>query len=369
MIFIKIKTTHKRINKIRKSLLLWYDINKRQLPWRLEPISPYAVWLSEVMLQQTTVATVGPYFGNFMARWPNVKALAGAPLDDVLHAWQGLGYYARARNLHKCATAVAGRPAGKFPDTEAGLLELPGIGPYTAAAIAAIAFDQPAMPVDGNIERVTARLFGITTPLPKSKPEIAAAARIFAATERPGDFAQAMMDLGAGVCTPTRPDCGACPIRENCLAQALGCADRLPARAARRARPTRRAVAYWLTDKDDRVMLRRRPESGLLGGMMEFPSTAWQEGDWPSPAMVKAARPGNAKWSEIAGEVVHVFTHFRLEIRIQRGVLSGRRPRGAIFAELERLSDHALPTVMKKIVQHVMAGQEPDRLRRRQRPA
>ena len=186
------------IRRIRRRLLAWYDGNRRRLPWRAPPgrkSDPYAVWLSEIMLQQTTVATVGPYFGNFMARWPNVKALAGAPLDDVLHAWQGLGYYARARNLHKCAKAVAGHPAGKFPDTEAGLLELPGIGPYTAAAIAAIAFDQPAMPVDGNIERVTARLFGITTPLPKGKPEIAAAARIFAATERPGDFAQAMMDL------------------------------------------------------------------------------------------------------------------------------------------------------------------------------
>src|SRR5437764_4173802 len=260
-------------------LLEWYDRHRRTLPWRAPAgltSVPYVVWLSEIMLQQTTVATVGDYFHRFVKRWPSVEALAAAPLDDVLSAWAGLGYYARARNLHACAGTVVAEHAGQFPRDEAALLALPGIGRYTAAAIRAIAFDQPASAVDGNVERVIARLFALTTPLPDAKIEIAARAADLVPRERAGDYAQAMMDLGATVCTPRRPRCVICPLMEGCRARALGLAEELPRRAPRADKPTRRGVAFVLMRRDGAVLLRKRPTKGLLGGMDEVASSAWR---------------------------------------------------------------------------------------------
>jgi len=253
------------------ALLAWYDRSARSLPWRAPPgavADPYRVWLSEIMLQQTTVATVRGYYDRFLARWPSVEALAAAPLDEVLKAWAGLGYYARARNLHACARRVAGEMGGRFPATLESLGALPGIGPYTAAAIAAIAFDRPHAAVDGNVERVMSRLNAITEPLPAAKPALAAAAQALVPDRRPGDFAQAMMDLGATVCTPRNPRCGDCPWTDRCFARREGIAETLPRRMARKAVLTRYGAAFWIERSDGAVLLRRRPEKGLLGGMM-----------------------------------------------------------------------------------------------------
>jgi len=351
---------HTRIHDIRAALLRWYDAHRRDLPWRALPgkrPDPYHVWLSEIMLQQTTVATVGPYFGDFKARWPDVSALAAADLDEVLVAWQGLGYYARARNLHKCARAVAADHGGVFPDTCDDLLKLPGIGPYTAAAIAAIAFDAAAMPVDGNIERVTARLFNIETPLPGAKTEIAARAETFASDHRPGDFAQAMMDLGATVCTPTSPKCLSCPLADFCDARAKGEPARLPVRAPKTKRPERRCVMFWLENEAGEVLLRKRPESGLLGGMTELPSTPWiafrREGDWPDASEVAAHQPLDLDWRPVEGEAVHVFTHFRLTIRMLRARTTSRANTDGFWVRPGEFAAHALPTVIKKAVKLV----------------
>ena len=262
-------------------LLAWYDRHRRTLPWRAPAgrrADPYVVWLSEIMLQQTTVATVGDYFRRFVERWPTIEALAAAPIDEVLSAWAGLGYYARARNLHACALAVAGPHGGRFPTEEAALLALPGIGAYTAAAIRAIAFDQPASAVDGNVERVIARLFAIETPLPDAKTEIKARAARLVPAERAGDYAQAMMDLGATVCTPRNPRCVICPLMANCKARKLGLAEDLPRRAPKALKPTRRGLAFVLARKDGAILLRKRPPKGLLGGMDEVPSSPWREG-------------------------------------------------------------------------------------------
>lgn len=341
---------------IRSTLLDWYDAHRRDLAWRAGPGNrpdPYAVWLSEIMLQQTTVATVGPYFGDFMARWPDVRALARADLDEVLVAWQGLGYYARARNLHKCARVVADERDGVFPDTLDGLLSLPGIGPYTAAAIAAIAFDIAAMPVDGNIERVTARLFEITTPLPGGKAEITARAEKFTDAHRPGDFAQAMMDLGATVCTPKSPKCLVCPLREFCQAQTSGDPARLPARAPKAKRPERRCVIFWLQNPAGEVLLRKRAEKGLLGGMTELPSTPWRDGDWPDADEIAAHQPLDVDWTAVDGEAVHVFTHFRLTMRVFRGTCCTGANADGVWVRPEDFPRHALPTVIKKAVKLV----------------
>ena len=333
-------------------LLRWYDRHRRRLPWRAEPgerADPYRVWLSEIMLQQTTVATVGGYFDRFVARWPTVSDLAAAEIDEVLHAWQGLGYYARARNLHKCAQAVAGDHGGRFPETEEELRTLPGIGPYTAAAIAAIAFDAPATPVDGNIERVTARLFRIASPLPAGKADIAAAARTLTPRKRPGDFAQAMMDLGAMVCTPKAPKCALCPWADVCLAQAAGDAEDYPRRAPKKAKPTRYGTVFWIEDEKGRVLLRRRPDKGLLGGLMEFPSTDWRETPWGIGAALMQA-PMDAVWLE-AGEVRHTFTHFHLRL----AVLRGRRMGGeGTWVHPRDFHAQALPTLMKKVAKLVL---------------
>jgi len=313
------------------------------MPWRVPPAAraegvrpdPYHVWLSEVMLQQTTVAAVRGHFLDFTRRWPRVEALAAAPSEEVMAAWAGLGYYARARNLHRCAQAVAAR-GGRFPETEAGLRELPGIGPYTAAAIAAIAFDAPAAVMDGNVERVMARMFAETEPLPGVKERLRAHATRLTPAERPGDYAQAVMDLGATVCTPRKPACGICPWRAPCRAREAGIAEELPARAPKQAKPVRRGVAYVAVDGTGRMLTARRPERGLLGGMLALPSTEWAE------AMPEPAPPFAADWRE-AGEVRHTFTHFhlRLEVLWARAELDGAAMEaGAAVA--------AMPTVFAK---------------------
>ena len=338
-------------------LLAWYDRQRRTLPWRAPPgerADPYRVWLSEIMLQQTTVATVGPYFARFLERWPDVHALAAARLDDVLHAWQGLGYYARARNLHACAQAVVSVHGGVFPKTEAALLTLPGIGSYTAAAIAAIAFNEHAAPVDGNIERVMARLYAVPTPLPDAKPELRRLAAALVPEDRPGDFAQAAMDLGATICTPAKPKCVLCPWREECRARALGIAEDLPARLPKRAKPLRRGVAFWAVRGDGAVLLRKRPAKGLLGGMMEVPSSEWRAGALDRDAAAKAA-PVSARWSVLPGVVRHSFTHFDLELEVLVGKTRAMNADG-VWVQPGALSTQALPTVMKKVIAFALGG-------------
>jgi A/G-specific adenine glycosylase len=343
-----------------QQLLGWYDRHRRTLPWRAPPgraADPYIVWLSEIMLQQTTVAAVGPYFRDFVMRWPTVESLAAAPLDDVLHAWAGLGYYARARNLHLCARAVAAEHGGRFPDTEEGLLALPGVGGYTAAAIAAIAFGRPAVVVDGNVERVVARLFALETPLPAAKPALKAHAAALTPAERAGDFAQAMMDLGAAICTPRRPRCLLCPLAAGCRAHALGREEDFPARTAKGEKPLRRGVAFWVVRADGAVLLRRRPDKGLLGGMVEVPSTAWRAAPW-TQREAEGVAPLEARWRKLDGLVRHGFTHFDLELDLLAATVGAREGASLgdpIWSLPERMSDHALPSLMRKVVQHALA--------------
>jgi A/G-specific adenine glycosylase len=334
------------------ALLAWYDRHRRVLPWRARPgerPDPYAVWLSEVMLQQTTVPAVIGYFARFLERWPDVRALAAAPLDDVLHAWQGLGYYARARNLHACARAVVARHGGVFPADQATLRQLPGIGDYTAAAIAAIAFDRPATPVDGNVERVMARIHAVETPLPDAKPELRALAAALTPASRAGDYAQAVMDLGATLCVPRKPKCVLCPWREACRAHAMGIAADLPRRRAAAAKPVRRGVAFWAVRADGAVLLRRRPEKGLLGGMMEVPSTPWREAEW-STAEAKEAAPLRARWRMLPDRVRHTFTHFALELTVLTGTVGADADAEGVWVPPDKLPDYALPSLMKKII-------------------
>ena len=339
-----------------ESLLSWYDGNRRRLPWRAAPgerADPYRVWLSEIMLQQTTVATVGPYFESFVARWPSVGDLAAVELDDVLHAWQGLGYYARARNLHRCARHVAGELDGTFPDDEVGLRQLPGIGIYTAAAIAAIVFGRRAVVVDGNVERVMARVFAVREPLPGVKAKLYELADRLTPESRPGDYAQAVMDLGATVCTPRRPKCLLCPWKQDCSGRDE--AESLPRRAPKPERPTRRGVFFWITRPDGAVLLRRRPEKGLLGGMIEIPATEWVEGAMPTLAKAKKDTPLSAlDWRELPGEVVHTFTHFRLELRVIVGQVGHNAGPKALWRHPDEFGGLALPTVMKKVARHAL---------------
>ena len=332
------------------------------MPWRAaagERSAPYRVWLSEIMLQQTTVATVGDYFRRFVERWPSVAALAAAPLDEVLSAWAGLGYYARARNLHACAHAVTERHGGRFPEDEAGLLALPGIGPYTASAIRAIAFDQPASAVDGNVERVISRLYAIETPLPDAKPEIQTRAATLVPRQRAGDYAQAMMDLGATVCTPRNPRCVICPLMKGCRARQLGLAEELPRRAAKALKPTRRGLAFVLSNRDGAILLRKRPTKGLLGGMDEVPSSAWREGRLVIAEALKEA-PVPAGWKVMAGGVRHTFTHFHLELAVARATAATSRlaklAPGSAWCPLDRMTERALPTVMRKVIAHAVKG-------------
>ncbi len=336
-----------RDGRLSANLLDWYDRHARDLPWRVPPDArrqgvmpdPYAVWLSEIMLQQTTVAAVKGYFQRFLARWPDVTALARAEDGAVMGEWAGLGYYARARNLLKCARVVADDLGGVFPDTLDGLRALPGIGPYTAAAIAAIAFDRPECVVDGNVERVMARLYRIETPLPAAKPEIRSRAEALTPRARPGDHAQAVMDLGATICTLKSPACGLCPWRGACAAHAAGVQVDLPARAPKKPKPVRHGIAYLGRREDGAWLVERRPERGLLGGML-----GWPGGDWGE--MPQEVPPVNADWRDPGVEVRHTFTHFHLRLGLRIATLpQDIQPKTGEFVTL-RPSD--LPTVMRK---------------------
>jgi len=338
-------------------LLAWYDRHGRDLPWRVKGgvrADPYHVWLSEVMLQQTTVAAVIPYFRRFVERWPSIEDLAAAPLDQVLAAWAGLGYYARARNLHACARVVAAEHGGRFPESEEALRRLPGIGDYTAAAVAAIAFGQEATVMDGNVERVMARLFAVSDPLPAAKPLLKRLAQDLTPHHRPGDYAQAAMDLGATICTPRKPACAFCPLHRHCRGHQQGIAESLPAKALKPPRPWRFGVVFWAENDNGAVLLRRRPEKGLLGGMMEFPSTEWRSGpySWPQAG---ALAPLMAEWRPLAGTVSHVFTHFHLELAVVAANSAAPPPLGAIWCPLAELPSQALPSVMRKVAKHAMS--------------
>lgn len=336
---------------IRKALLDWYDAQARRLPWRVPPAGrgrgarpdPYRVWLSEVMLQQTTVPHATPYFLEFLRRWPTVEALAAAADAEVMAAWAGLGYYARARNLLACARAVAGERGGVFPDDEAGLAALPGVGAYTAAAVAAIAFDRPANVVDGNVERVMARLFAVEAPLPAAKPALKALAGGLVAAERPGDWAQALMDLGAVVCRPKAPACDRCPLAGPCAARAGGAPEAYPRRTAKAERPRRHGAAY-LALRGGAVGLVRRPPRGLLGGMLALPTGDWRAEPW-SPDEVRAAAPAAGAWRQV-GEIEHVFTHFALTLQIWRAEAGAEAGADLIWTPQDQLS--ALPSVFLK---------------------
>lgn len=336
---------------IGAALLAWYDVHARALPWRVGPAAraaglrpdPYAVWLSEVMLQQTTVAAAEDHFRRFLARWPDVHALAAAEDGEVMAAWAGLGYYARARNLLACARAVVREHGGRFPATAAGLRALPGIGPYTAAAIAAIAHDEPAPVVDGNVERVVARLFALDQPLPAARRGITALAARLTPAQRAGDHAQAMMDLGATICTPRRPACGRCPLRPFCAAARQGRAEALPVRAPKLPKPLRQGIAYLARRTDGAWLLERRPARGLLGGMLGWPGTPWAE---TPPA---ADPPLAADWRILPGEVRHVFTHFHLRLALAVAEVGpDARPLRGAFLPAAEFRPAALPTVMRK---------------------
>jgi A/G-specific adenine glycosylase len=337
-------------------LLAWYDRHHRDLPWRVSPAmaargvlpDPYHIWLSEVMLQQTTVAAVKAYFAKFVSRWPTVNDLAAAPVDDVMAAWAGLGYYARARNLKKCADAVADVHGGQFPDTEEGLRALPGIGDYTSAAVAAIAFDRQAAVMDGNVERVISRLYAIATPLPAAKPLVKQKVALLTPAVRPGDFAQAMMDLGATICTPKRPACSLCPFNDGCDAMRLHDPEHFPVKAAKKSKPVRQGAAFVAVNAEGEILLRRRIDSGLLGGMTEVPTTGWTariDGD-----ATLAAAPFAADW-QACGTVVHVFTHFELRLSIFRAsVEASSGSNDGWWEPVTNLDAQALPTVMKKAI-------------------
>jgi A/G-specific adenine glycosylase len=346
-------------------LLAWYDRHRRALPWRAPPgrrSDAYRVWLSEIMLQQTTVKAVAPYYARFLARWPDVRALAAAPLDEVLKGWAGLGYYARARNLHACARAVVERYAGEFPQTEEALRALPGIGGYTAAAITAIAYDVPATPVDGNIERVVARLYAVETPLPASKPEISRLAQSLTPQHRAGDFAQAMMDLGATICSPKNPACALCPWNESCTARSRGDAETFPRRAPKREGTLRRGAAFVARRADGHLLVRTRPAKGLLGGMTEVPTSAWshdfEEGEALQSAPLFASAKRRIAWRRISGIVRHVFTHFPLELSVYAAELPARTlaPAGMRWVPLEQIGSEALPSLMRKVIIHATAA-------------
>jgi len=338
---------------IATPLLAWYDRHARALPWRISPADrkegvvadPYRIWLSEIMLQQTTVQAVKPYFDFFVERWPTVADLAAADTEDVMKAWAGLGYYSRARNLKTCADVVAAEHGGRFPDSEEGLLALPGIGPYTAAAIAAIAFDRPAAVVDGNIERVFTRLFEIATPLPSAKPESRAVVAEATPSAGPGDFAHALMALGATICTPKRPACALCPINEGCQARQSGRQEQFPVKLPKKAKPVRLGAAFVAERQDGAVLLVKRPDKGLLGGMTGVPTTNWTvRADGETGA--KSA-PFAAEWRS-KGVISHVFTHFELRLEVFHAAVTLPPDHDGWWSDGDSLPGEALPTVMKK---------------------
>lgn len=330
-----------------RALLDWYDTSRRRLPWRADPgetPDPYRVWLSEIMLQQTTVATVLDRFSRFIARFPDVMALAAAPLESVLSEWAGLGYYARARNLHACAREVAAK-GGKFPDTAEGLARLPGIGDYTAGAIAAIAFGRRAAAVDGNVERVISRLYRFGDALPAARPKLRRLVEALVPEDRPGDFAQGLMDLGSGICQPKTPNCRRCPVGRFCDGAAAGDAAAYPVKAAKVERPTRHGTAYVaIRARDGAVLLRRRPPTGLLGGMMEVPGSPWAEGAAPL-----AAPPCPAGWTALNTPVEHTFTHFHLILTVQVARVADFAVAGE-WHHPAHIGDAGVPTVFMKVL-------------------
>lgn len=334
-------------------LLAWYDRHRRTLPWRGDDRDPYRIWLSEVMLQQTTAAAAGPRFERFLRRFPDVEALAAAPEGEVMEEWAGLGYYARARNLHACARAVVAR--GGFPRDAEGLRALPGIGAYTAAAVAAIAFDRPVVPLDANVERVVARVRAVAEPLPGVRPRLDALAQGFmadaAARERPGDFAQALFDLGATICTARVPACALCPWRgRGCVAQERGVQAGLPRKAPKPARPLRHGAHFLLTDAAGGVLLRRRPPRGLLGGMLELPGTPWRDAPWgEAEALAFAPVPGVA-WRRVPGAARHGFTHFELEMALFAAEAPALAPPDGMEARPLAEAPAVLPTVMRRLL-------------------
>jgi A/G-specific adenine glycosylase len=342
-------------------LLAWYDRHRRILPWRArkgERSEPYRVWLSEIMLQQTTVKAVAPYYARFLSRWPTVDALAAAELEDVLREWAGLGYYARARNLYACAREVAGKHGGIFPSDEAGLLTLPGVGPYTAAAIAAIAYDAATLPIDGNIERVVSRLFALEQELPAAKARLRELADSIKPAHRFGDFAQALMDLGATICTPKKPACSLCPWNDVCTARQRGDQETFPRKAPKREGALRQGAAFVVLRDDGRILLQRRPAKGLLGGMSEVPGSEWRADFDLGEARASAPRLGKGlRWRRRPGVVNHVFTHFPLELTVfvakaSRGTAA---PKGGRWASIGKLGQEALPNVMRKVIAHALS--------------
>lgn len=346
------------------AVLAWYDTHARDLPWRRPPDptgqaplpDPYRIWLSEIMLQQTTVAAVAAYFKAFTERWPTVEALAAADETEVTAAWAGLGYYSRARNLHACARMVANDYGRRFPESAAELKRLPGIGDYTSAAIAAIAFGEPAPVVDGNIERVVTRLFRIGEPLPGAKPIVRAKVAEMMPGERPGDFAQAMMDIGATICVPRRPACLLCPLRPDCEAETAGDQTAYPVKAAKKAKPKRRGAAYAAFDRSGQhIWLRRRVSKGMLGGMVEVPSSQWSSRS--DGATGPNGAPFAANWRKI-GEVEHGFTHFDLTLEVFAAVIDETPESDGWWAKLERLGAEGLPTLMRKAIDLAIAFQE-----------
>ena len=342
------------MESFHSNLLDWYDGNARKLPWRIEPAEsksgvlpdPYHIWLSEVMLQQTTVAAVKDYFAKFITLWPTVNDLARASQDDVMKAWAGLGYYSRARNLKKCADYVAHELNGQFPETQDGLLKLPGVGPYTSAAISTIAFQNKAPVVDGNIERVVTRYTANATPLPDAKKDCAEFVDVEMPQTRPGDFAQAMMDLGATVCTPRNPVCALCPVQTGCKSHQAGTMMSFPVKAPKKTKPHRKGAAFVLQRPDGAIWLRKRPDKGLLAGMSEVPTT-----DWTARAdgnIGAASAPSEADWVS-KGTINHVFTHFHLELEVWQAV--GQAPDNhGWWADRDKVNSEALPTVMKKVI-------------------
>jgi A/G-specific adenine glycosylase len=340
-------------------LLAWYDRHARVLPWRARKgkQDPYRVWLSEIMLQQTTVRAVAPYYARFLERWPKIDALARADREDVLRAWAGLGYYARARNLHACAVAVAEKHGGIFPDTIDALRALPGIGDYTAAAVAAIAFDAPCVPVDGNVERVIARVFALEEPPPAAKPIIKSLAHSLLPPSRSGDFAQALMDLGATICTPKKPACVLCPWSDACAARQRGEQETFPRKAEKREGALRRGAAFVALRADGCVLLRTRADKGLLGGMTEVPGGAWTSNYKIAGALADAPKlRGKVQWTRLSGRVRHVFTHFPLELTVFEGEVARgtAAPKGMRWVKLDVALAEALPNVMRKVLAHAL---------------
>jgi A/G-specific adenine glycosylase len=341
-------------------LLAWYDRNRRKLPWRAPPGAtpdPYRVWLSEIMLQQTTVRAVAPYYARFLERFPTIEALASAELTDVLKLWAGLGYYARARNLHACARAILEQHGGRFPNTQTALGDLPGIGSYTAAAIAAIAFNARATPVDGNVERVVTRLFACEQQLPAAKPAVRQLAEGLTPDVRAGDFAQALMDLGATICTPKKPACALCPWSDVCAAHTEGNPERFPRKAAKTEGRLRRGAAFVAVRADGFLLARTRPAKGLLGAMTEVPTTPWAHDFDQRHALADA--PLAASWRRVPGVVRHVFTHFPLELTVYKALIPALTdaPPGMRFVPVREVAGEAFPTVMRKVL--TSAGVDP----------